>query len=224
MLYHYTGFEYALDDILNHHIKVVTLDTANDPNESLFCLKKPDEAYYPIGDVRKWWHDRYTHKVGFLSFSVKNDNPVMWSHYAAKHTGIVLGFECRPERKIIKVEYHSERVEFLESDVMNVTPPGLETVLTKLISWKYKDWEYEAERRAYIAIPETCEASLHNGKLIYFYPLDRTLHLKEIVIGCDAQGRVNEVHNALHYGGWRDVAVKIAKLSQTNYRMDIEQA
>ena len=48
MLYHYTGFEYALDDILNHHIKVVTLETANDPNESLFCLKKPDESYYPI--------------------------------------------------------------------------------------------------------------------------------------------------------------------------------
>jgi|GEM_PF-5611362 len=37
MLYYYTGFEYALDDILNHHLKVATLDSINDPNEWVFC-------------------------------------------------------------------------------------------------------------------------------------------------------------------------------------------
>ena len=222
ILYRYTGFEYALDDILNHHIKVVTLDTANDPNEWLFCTKKPDGTYYPIEWVRNWWHARYTRKIGFLSFSGKNDNPVMWSHYAVKHTGIVLGFESRPASKLFQVEYHSERVEFLQSEVLNTVPPDLNDLYKKLIAWKYKGWEYEEEWRAYIAIPEMCRTSLQNGKLIYFFPFDRTLQLKEIVIGCDAQGRINEIQNALHYGGWKNVAIKFAKLSQTDYRMGVE--
>lgn len=223
MLYHYTGFENALDDILHHHIKVATLDRANDPNEWVFCLKKPDGTYYSIDWVRKRLHDDYSHKYGFLSFSRKNDNPVMWSHYAKNHTGIVLGFECSPDLKLFQVQYRSKRVELLEKKIMNAVPPALNGLFEKQISWKSKDWKYEDEWRGYLTLSESCETRPQNGKLIYFYPFDRTLKLKEIVIGYAAQDRVNEIQNALYYGGWRDVAIKVAKLSQTHYKMDIEE-
>jgi hypothetical protein len=73
----------------------------------------------------------------------------------------------------------------------------------------------------HIKIPEMCGTSVQNGKLLYFSPFDNTLHLKTIIIGCHAHMRVTEIQNALHYGGWQDVSIKLANLSPTDYRMDI---
>ena len=69
ILYHFLSFQNALDDILNHHIKVATLDQVNDPYEWVFRLKSPDGTDYPASWVRDEWHARYKDKIGFISFS-----------------------------------------------------------------------------------------------------------------------------------------------------------
>lgn len=216
LLYHYTRFEFALDDILNHHIKVATLDAVNDPYEWVFCLKKADGSSYPAAQVKDWWHNHYQNKVGFISLSEQCDNLVMWSHYADKHRGVVFGFECDPNvSKVWPVKYCSQRVEF------PAMPTDNNELFKNLITRKGLEWRCEAEHRAYVGIPEMCEVQVRGAEMLYFMPIDGAFQLKEIVLGCEAIGRVREMQKVLHDGNWKDVAIKLAIPSPVDFRLEI---
>ena len=105
-LYHYTHFDYGLDDIRNHHIKVATLDSVNDPYEWVPCTKEVPSDY-----AREFWYKKYGNKVGLICLCIDPDNPVMWSHYGDRHSGMVLGFDCALDQ-FKPVHYLDDRVSF----------------------------------------------------------------------------------------------------------------
>lgn len=224
ILYHFLSFQNALDDILNHHIKVATLDQVNDPYEWVFCLKAPDGTLYPTSRVRDWWHARYKDKIGFISFSKYANNPVMWSHYADRHRGIALGFEVDLSKtNIHKVRYCAKRPVL--DDVSRSSESEIQELYRQVISVKYKSWAYETEHRAYVDLVTMCRTRVddHHGCLMYFYPMDADiLRLHEVIVGCDAHPRVKEIENALSYGDWRNVGVRKAHLSPSTYRLEID--
>jgi hypothetical protein len=214
-LYYYTHFDYGLDDILNHHIKVATLDSVNDPYEWVPYSNIVDDDF-----SRQWWHSYYGNRIGFLCLCEDAKNPVMWSHYGEKHCGIVLGFDCDPEF-FKPVVYSKERVcwDGLE-DLDRVSQRKL---FTSFIFQKYEDWAYEREHRGFFSLKDQCCCRALDGKLRFFIGLNEFATLKEVIIGCDAANRVDEVRNAFCFGKWAGSElpeIKVAELSQ-NYRMEI---
>jgi hypothetical protein len=113
-------------------------------------------------------------KIGVCCFSSKNDDILMFSHYADQHRGICLGFSSsileqnfsRPEKsnKFQKVEYVSEFPDLkLGSSNMHE--------ITRLYSMKSKQWEYEEEYRLLV----------HDGRGSREFPKNA---LREVVFGC----------------------------------------
>ena len=221
ILYHYTEFNNGLDDILNSHIKVSTLDSVNDPYEWVPCVQIPDGTVLPVDHVRNWWYERYKDQYGFVCLSKSCTNPVMWTHYASKHQGMVLEFECAPSASDIRpVKYCTRRAKFENLEKKN--KPQLKEVFLKFIQQKYLRWRYEDEWRAYVSIPEQCVARKGEKGLLYFLPLEECLRLKTVIVGYAARNRIGEVRNALYYGDYSDtVRIKKAELSEHGYRMRI---
>lgn len=83
---------------------------------------------------------------GVLSLSRAPDNILMWSHYAKKHTGVVIGIDIEkiPEfrGRVIGVEYESS---YEKIDVFG--GHSYEKIAKDRFGLKYTDWEYEEEVR-----------------------------------------------------------------------------
>lgn len=221
ILYHYTEFNNGLDDILNGHIKVSTLDSVNDPYEWVPCFQPPEGTVIPVDYVRNWWYERYKDRFGFVCLSKSCTNPVMWAHYASQHQGMVLGFECVPsESNICPVKYCTRRAKFNNFETMEETQR--QATFKAFMLQKYFRWRYEDEWRAYVEIPTQCVARKSEKGLLYFLQLGECLRLKTVIVGYAARSRIGEVNNALYYGGYQNsVNIKSAVLSERGYRMRI---
>lgn len=221
MLYHYTNFDFALDDIRNHHIKVATLDSANDPYEWVSCVRKRNGEYYTTEWVRNFFHGRYKDMVGFISFSSKCDDPVMWSHYADKHKGVVLGFECET-KEVVKMHYDLKRVEIGERELDHPDKEHLWELLKMQTSRKFKEWLYEDEYRLYLSLAEMCYPQILNGNKLNFWRVDGKIKLETVILGCAATGRLGEAINSLLNFDWGPLPIQFACLSPTDYRMEMK--
>jgi len=83
-------------------------------------------------------------ELGILSLSEKNDNILMWSHYADYHKGFCIEFkrsQTNPLRVSQPVQYVKEYPCFNYFDDL----PG--NIATKIILTKADSWSYEAEWR-----------------------------------------------------------------------------
>lgn len=122
--------------------------------------------------------------IGILSLSEVPDSLLMWSHYAASHTGFVIGFEPRHsyfnQSKGADDEFrHLRRVMYREA-----RPRGALTSLdgTDLFLVKSSHWAYEREWRI---LRPTTEADFTISATpfpihLFEYPADA---LKEVIIG-----------------------------------------
>ena len=84
-------------------------------------------------------------EVGVLSLSEKNDNILMWSHYAQNHTGFCIEFSNLADNdlgnKAIKMCYSPGFPIFSSVDVITRTVSSKELFLTKSDDWVYeKEW------------------------------------------------------------------------------------
>jgi len=94
-----------------------------------------------------------------LCVAEKNDNVVMWSHYADQHRGVVLQLRCVDEidNTLLfaqKVNYSREFPSFpsLASYVRHLTgeePLDFGRLIWQLAFIKHEDWSYEKEWRVY---------------------------------------------------------------------------
>ena len=83
-------------------------------------------------------------EVGVLSLSAKNDNILMWSHYADYHKGFCIEFkrsQTNPLGATKPVQYVKEYPSLNYFDDL----PG--NILKRMILTKAEDWSYEAEWR-----------------------------------------------------------------------------
>ncbi|HMO04827.1 MAG TPA: DUF2971 domain-containing protein [Kiritimatiellia bacterium] len=107
-------------------------------------------------------------------FSTDPKNILMWSHYAASHTGMVIGFDFRRPVFYTKrlsgpyrVDYTKDRpaVKWSVTQPWGFTPQNhSEAVLTKAHSWKY-----EKEWRCLFAIRNHKRKRLENGTAAHLF-------------------------------------------------------
>jgi hypothetical protein len=174
-------------------------------------------------DVTKWdggfeslraWRDRVNQYRGLLCFSKNYKSPVLWSHYAARHKGICLGFDITKEIEVKKVTYEKKRIDglFVDNDAAKGIDASFEH---KIFSTKYKHWRYEKEIRVLVQLSKR---TLESGS--YFYGFDEGLTLREIIVGalCETPGHILNALVQRLYGA--QVAVKKAKFADNKFKIN----
>lgn len=94
-----------------------------------------------------------------LCLSERNDSILMWSHYAANHTGVAIQFACLEETDsswtIAQPIKYCERMprfvdeEELRALITGQAEPHREAIVERTIFSKAHDWQYEREWRVY---------------------------------------------------------------------------
>ena len=130
-VYHFLSSRYAINDLKRRRLKIATFDDLNDPFD-LWSVAQPDRSVRR--GLRRWKVEMSAH-YGMICFSQDWQNPVLWSHYADRHRGIVLRFEVNDEM-LQEVTYVSARPALRGIDMATAQA---------LLFTKYQDWQYERE-------------------------------------------------------------------------------
>ena len=164
-LYHFLPAKWALDDLKRRRLKIAEIDKLNDPFE-LYCANQRDmNARIAL----RQWKRNTASRSGLLCFCANWKNPLLWSHYADRHTGMCLGFDvhndCAGE-----VEYVSSRPPF--------SPPFTKRDTKRFLFTKFSGWSYEEEWRVWLRLQNRDPETKH-----YFRDIGEQLTLCEVIAG-----------------------------------------
>jgi len=113
--------------------------------------------------------------MGLLCFSRNWDNLLLWSHYAASHAGICLGFDIPDDvfvANAIDVRYQPNLLKIRDPKDLN---PDF---AKRLLCTKHESWSYEQEVRFLVGLNDPAdESGLH------WYQFGSDLQLREVIIG-----------------------------------------
>src|SRR6476620_4751182 len=82
-VYHLTSADHAISNIVFARLKVARLSQLNDPFE-FWALRTRSKTIRKVLTAHK---NKLDSKKGLLCFSADWINPVLWTHYGARHTG-----------------------------------------------------------------------------------------------------------------------------------------
>lgn len=171
-LYHLTSVKYALSNIENCRLKVSRFADLNDPFELLAANFKEQKTRHVI----RGWKDKSHSRMGLLCFAGDWSEPVIWSHYAEKHTGICLGFDvCRSQ--VQKVSYQDARIRAALGPTSSADKLS-EELQQQLLCTKSAGWRYEEEHRRFVDL----DKALAEGEL-HFWPICGDIQLTEVILG-----------------------------------------
>jgi hypothetical protein len=165
-VYHLLSSNNAVSDITLKRLKISNYRDLNDPFE-LLCANLSNKDFRRALNYLK--NTYFKHK-GILCFSRSWENPVLWSHYANKHTGIALGFDI-PIELACPVLYSPSRLAINHKELN-------ERSMNLMLHTKFSHWAYEDEMRMHVLLNESTK---ENGK--YFYNFDNSLILREVILG-----------------------------------------
>ncbi len=208
--YHMTSIEHALDDIERARLKVARFAEVNDPFE-LLGLNCHDPK---IRKLTRKFIDAQNLRKGLLSFSANWTSPVLWSHYAAKHKGVCLGFDLR-RSSVETVEYTDERLrKVLPDDRDPETIP--QAIQDRLSRTKSRDWNYEQELRVLVDLTES-----NNDGPLYFWPFGENMRLAEVILGPRCDLKLPDVRRLVARSNSEAVAFK-ARLAFRSFRVVLD--
>jgi len=146
ILYKFRAIDNYADDILcTKRLFFPAWEKLNDPHEVRICVKKPDEDMFfnmHPEQLRNWGVPVEWSQVFVCSLSKRWSSNLLWSHYAAGHTGVAIGIDTSslpPNIEVIDVVY--------SNDIPIVDPPVTKATLTKALKCKSEEWKYEKEVR-----------------------------------------------------------------------------
>jgi hypothetical protein len=175
-VYYLTGAQFALSNLALRRIKISRFEDLNDPFE-LLAVDRNDREHRAAFREKK---EQINESKGLICFSKSWKNPLLWGHYAEKHTGICMGFDV-PDDLLDSVIYAKGLLK-IEVDPITQRPKLTKKVVRRLLTTKFFDWKYEDEMRLFVQLDHATEES---GK--YFYPFSPNLALRELILGprCD---------------------------------------
>jgi hypothetical protein len=185
-VFHFVGENFGLENIRRRRLKIATLHELNDPFE-LFGVSLADE---PIRRAFQKMKDELAAKRGLLCFSRDWHNPVQWSHYAAKHSGLCLGFDI-PDELLGEVSYSRKRLVVEAESLRNARELNKETA-TRFLFTKYSHWRYENEVRCFVTLEDK-----DPEKDLYFADFSDKLQLKTVIAGAQSNITRRTIQDAL---------------------------
>jgi hypothetical protein len=185
-VFHFVNEEFGLEDLRQRRLKIATLHELNDPFE-LFGINLADESLRRAFRAMK---NQLASNRGLLCFSRNWNNPVQWSHYAAKHTGICLGFDV-PDEHLSHVTYSRRRLVVQTESFRDPRQLDAKTAMQFLFT-KYSHWRYENEVRSFVNLNDKDPV-----KNMYFADFSDQLRLTTVVVGAQSTITRAIVHSAL---------------------------
>jgi hypothetical protein len=144
-----------------------------------------------------------------LCFSKSWRNPVQWSHYAEKHTGLCFGFDV-PDEHLAPVNYSGRRLAVEAQTLLNPSEID-ETPANKFLFTKFTHWRYENEVRCFVSLDDRDKES---G--LYFAEFSERLALKQVIVGAESNVS-REVLNKVLSDLAGQVEVMKARLAFTSF-------
>lgn len=185
-VYYLTGAQFALSDLALRRIKIARFEDLNDPFELLGIDVEDKEQRSAFRALK----EQINESKGLICFSKSWSNPLMWGHYAEKHTGMCLGFDV-PDKLLSPVIY-AKRLLKMDIDPKTQKPKPTEQILDKLLRTKFYDWKYEDEIRLFVELDHD---TVESGK--YFYSFTEDLMLREIILGPRCELPIEGVRNVV---------------------------
>ena len=164
--YHFLPAVHAISALEKRRLKISQFKDLNDPFE-LLAVELPERKSRKIFSEIK---QKISREHGVICFSKNWNNPLLWSHYADKHLGICLGFDV-PDELILQISYDGERL-LLHIRRQAINGSLDRAFMLRLLSTKYRDWEYEDEVRMFADLKEQ---DPETG--MYFKEFDKNLRL-----------------------------------------------
>jgi hypothetical protein len=171
-LYYFTGTNFALSNLALRRLKVSRFHDLNDPFELLAVDIGEREQRASIRAAR----DRLNDAKGLICFCRSWKNPLVWGHYAEKHTGICLGFDVEDSR--VEPVIYASRPMKIRTDPKTGEPKLTVANVSRLQRTKFRDWKYEAEMRYFVYLEEVVAES---G--LYFQSFCPDIVLREVILG-----------------------------------------
>ena len=121
-----------------------------------------------------------SNKIRMTCFTNKNDNILMWSHYANKHNGICVKYDLKDCKELLystfPVVYSTKRPSISKNELLisssetKVNEDKLLLLLVKSLLTKSDEWKYEEEWRSIIPTENLISDNLKHKciKAIYF--------------------------------------------------------
>ena len=198
-VYHLLSAEHAITNIVFGRIKVSRFSDLNDPFE-LSALNLRNKTVRALIEAHK---QALNKDKGLLCFSADWKDPVLWTHYAAQHRGICLGFDLE-ETMAIKISYEETKLaQRLDESVTSIDAALSDTLLRT----KFKSWAYEEEWRVLVSL----SASPPEGSM-HFFSFQPCLRLREFILGPLCMLPVKEVRE-LTISRYSDTKVFGARLA-----------
>jgi hypothetical protein len=143
-VYHFLNTNFAISNLSLKRLKISRFSQLNDPFELLAAdlLDPSDQA--ALANFK----DTLDKSTGMICFSSAWSTPLLWGHYADKHSGIVLGFDI-PENLLAKVKYTANRTK-IEFDTQKNQIINGNAVMDRILRTKFLDWKYEDEYRMFV--------------------------------------------------------------------------
>jgi hypothetical protein len=211
-VFHFTSAKYALEAIRGRRLKIATLGEVNDPFE-FHAANLGDKALRAAFVKAK---EAFAKTRGLLCFSRSWQNPLLWSHYADKHSGLCLGFDV-PDSNLRPVTYIRRRLPVDLSALTNATQLD-PTMVESWIFTKYSHWKYEQEVRAFVALEERDPETN-----LYFFDFSDDLRLATVIAGALATVTRQDISDALGtYAS--EVDLLKARLAFRSFRVVRQQA
>jgi hypothetical protein len=152
-------------------------------------------------------------ETGFISFSQVAEEPLMWAHYAEKHTGVCLEFEPKVFQHTVIIDYESPRPLF---DANRLGDENYMLRFLKLLySRKSPHWAYEKEVRAHFTLKQ-CDAA--NGS--YFVDMPQGM-LRKVILGYNCKLEEDYVRKILQQSGF-EATVTRARLCHEEYKVLVD--
>jgi len=183
-VYYLTNAQFALSNIALRRIKISRFSDLNDPFE-LLAVDLSDKTHRKAFRTTK---ETLNENKGLICFSKSWSNPLLWGHYAEKHTGICLGFDI-PDSFLKPVIYAKYPMK-IKIDPKTGEPIFNESNMSRLLRTKFADWQYEDEVRLFVELDHD---TVESGN--YFYSFSDDLILKEIVLGPRCEIPINGVRS-----------------------------
>jgi hypothetical protein len=213
-LYHFTGAEFALENIARRRLKISFADEVNDLFElAPFDFERESHRY-------AWRRCIANHAAtqGFISFAEHWSVPTMWAHYADHHKGLCYGFDV-PSERAVRIDYVEELQRF---DERAISEDHVNKLIVEYASkTKSIHWQYENEWRIYADLKYDEKSLKKRGEKLFFVPFSERLVLKEVIIGARSAIRSDEVAASL--GDYTGVTIRTAQPSLRKYEIG-EQA
>ena len=185
-VYYLSSAPFALSNLSLRRLKISRFGDLNDPFELLAANLENSEHRKAFATMKHQLNET----KGLICFSRTWSNPLLWGHYADKHTGIALGFDV-PDHLLSEVLYTSQRVR-IDVDSKTKRPNLNEALVNRLLRTKFVDWKYENEYRLFVQLdPETKESGL------FFHDFSEDLKLMEVILGPRCELPINRIRSLL---------------------------